>query len=96
MNRHQLVAKIYVNNIKSHTLNIPFLNKCANKMMKNALHTKVKWLFKCNCLDILYSVYKSVVEFLQESYLYFCSEVKEISNDAAYLSCIFVKKNKKK
>ena len=71
MNRHQLVEKIYMNKIKSHTLKIQFLNKCANKilMMKNALHTKVKWLFKCNCLDILYSVYKSVVEFLQESYL---------------------------
>ena len=40
------------------------------------------------CLDIFYSLYNSVVEFLQEIDEKLCNDVKKISNDAAYLSDI--------
>ena len=49
------------------------------------------WLSKVDCLDnsILYRV-QSVVKFLQESNVELCSGVNEISNNVAYLSCIFI------
>ena len=41
------------------------------------------WLYKGNCLDRFYAVYKPVVEFPQESDVELYSEVKEISNAVA-------------
>ena len=61
-------------------------------MVISTLHTEVRWLPKDNCLDRLCAVYKSVVEFFLESDVELCSDVKEISNDVAYLSCIFYRK----
>ena len=40
--------------------------------------------------DFILCRLQSVVEFLQESNVELCSEVNEISNNVAYLSCIFI------
>ena len=50
------------------------------------------WLSNSKCLD-RFAFYKSVFEFLQESDVELCSEVKEMLNDDAYLSDIFRKHN---
>ena len=61
------------------------------RMVTSTLHTEVRWLsLKVTVLtdSMPCTKYKFLVEFLQESDVELCSEVNEISNDVAYVSCI--------
>ena len=61
-------------------------------MVTFSLHTEVGGYLRITVLTdyMPCTKYKSVVKFLQETDVELCSEVNEISNDVAYLSCIFL------
>ena len=86
-----------VNKIKAHALNTRLFKQLCQEndeeFERLLLHTEVRWLSKGNCLDRFYTLYKSVVEFIHEIDVDLCSEIKDISNDVAYLSDIFRKLN---
>ena len=83
-----------VNRIKSQPLNSRMFGQLCNsndeEFDRLLLHTEVRWLSKGNCLKRFYSLFKSVVQFLNENN---CDELSDYllahKRDIAYLVDLF-------
>lgn len=84
-----------VNKIKAHALNSRLFRQLCTENDEDferlLLHTEVRWLSKGNCLRHFYSLFKTVVEFFQDSNSVLCDELRNIKHDIAYLSDVFTK-----
>ena len=86
-----------VNKIKAHALNTRLFKQLCNQndgaFERLLLQTKVRWLFKGNCLARFYSLVVTVMEFLPICDSGLAKEVIAVRNDIAYLSDIFSRFN---
>ena len=86
-----------VNKIKSSVLkDIIFRQLCHTNEMEFGrllLHTEVRWLSKGKCLCRFYSLFDTIVEFLQEDNLELMQLVLATKSDIAYLTDLYEKFN---
>lgn len=86
-----------VNKIKAHPLNSRLFKKLCSEndeeFERLLLHTEVRWLSKGNCLDRVFSLFSSVVEFLGTVDSALAERLKHIQDQVAYLADIFEKFN---
>ena len=84
-----------VHKIKAHYLNSRLFRQICidnnEEFERSLLHTEVRSLSKGSCLKCFYSLFDTVVEFIQDSNHGLCDDLKNIKDDIAYLSDIFNK-----
>jgi len=83
-----------INRIKAHALNSRLFKKlCIDNdedFERLLLHTEVRWLSRGKCLDRIYALYDSVVEFLVGGVdVELGNSLSKIRHDIAYLADIF-------
>ena len=86
-----------VNKIKSSALNDRIFRQLCHEneteFERLLFHTEVRWLSKANCLSRFYSLFDTIVEFLEKANPQLIKDVQKAKFDVAYLSDIYDKFN---
>ena len=86
-----------VNRIKSSALNDRIFRQLCHEneteFERLLFHTEVRWLTQGNCLSRFYSLFDTIVEFLEKANQQLIKDVQKAKYDVAYLSDIYDKNN---
>ena len=66
---------------------------CETEFERILFQTEVRWLSKANCLSRFYSLFDTIVEFLEKANPQLIKDVQKAKFDVAYLSDVYDKFN---